>query len=321
MSLYDIIIDMKISLDFTEECKRLKVPFWQCPTVLFVVMGFVVIGAIIASYFSAKTYGFEPEVQALLALFIAFVTFVVGDIVVRSFAKVAEASYLKSQFLNILSHHLLTPLSSLKWAVNLLTADNIKISEKEKKEFFDIVRQSNENMINTVNSLLDISRLDVGKIKLTLERANPLEIVSDVVSDKKHDAETKGITLKIDSGSNLKEIDTDIARTKIVLSNLINNSIEFSKKDTEIIVSLYKDGNKIIFSVEDFGIGMSKEERKRMYKKFSRGDSVFKYQLKSFGLGLFTSKFIVDALGDELKFESEKGVGSRFWFALPIHKN
>ncbi len=307
--------------NFTEECSRLRVPFWQCPTVLFVIMGIVVIGAILLSYFSARRYGFEPEVQALLALFVAAVTFIVGDIVVRSFAKVAETSYLKSQFLNILSHQLLTPLSSLKWAINLLTTDNIKLTEKEREEFFNIVRQSNDNMINIVNSLLDVSRLDVGKIKLILEKVSPVFLLSQVVADKRRDASVKGINLNIDAEEHLPEVQTDIARTKVVLSNLIDNAIKFSKENSDIVISLYRDGSKVVFSIEDFGAGMSKEKKKKIYKKLFKGENIFKYQTKSFGLGLFTSKFIVDALGDELRFESEEGVGSRFWFSLPIYKN
>ncbi len=315
-----IFLKSFFQVNFISECKRLRVPVWRCPTVLFLIMGLTVVGAILASYYFAQKYALDPEVQALLALFTAAVTFVTGHFVVQSFSRVAEESFLKSQFLNIISHQLLTPLSSLKWALNLLMANNVEMTEKEREDLFSIINQSNENMINMVNSLLDVSRLDVGKIKLSLEKADSQKLVEEVILGRKQDVQTKGNVLKFEVEENLPAVYTDCARTKIVINNLIDNAIKFSKTNTEIIVSLYREGNKIIFSVEDFGIGISKQQRKNIYKKFFRAENVFRYQTKGFGLGLFTAKFIVDALGGSLNFESREEVGSRFWFSLPVYK-
>ena len=308
-------------LNIVAQCRKFKVPLYQCPTCLFIVMGVVVVMAILTSYYLAKNYGFDPEIQAFLALVVAGITFTIGSFVVQGFAKLAEASLLKSQFLNIISHQLLTPLSSLKWALNLFSATSIKITEKEKEELLSVVNQSNENMINIVNSLLDVSRLDVGKIKLNKEEVDLIDLVKDVVRGREHDMETKKIDLKLELEENLPFVYTDRARTRVVINNLIDNAVKFSRLNSEIIINVYSDRNDIIFSIEDFGVGISKEQRKHLYSKFFRADSPIKYQTKGFGLGLFAAKFIVNALGGEMNFKSEENVGSRFWFSLPIYKN
>ncbi len=290
---------------------------------LFGIMGIIVIVAILASYYFARSYGFEPEIQALLALFVAAVTFVIGHLVVQSFSKVAEVSLLKSQFLNIISHQLLTPLSSMKWAINLLTADaeKTKVSDKEKKEFLYIISKTNEDMINTVNFLLDISRIDIGKIKLNFEKVDPKDLIQSIVGEKFQDAKQKGNFLKLEIGDDLPPILTDKLKIKTILVNLIDNAIKYSRPKTEIIISVKKNKDKVMFAVEDFGVGISKDQKKHIYKKFFRADNIFRYQTQGFGLGLFVAKFLVDALGGELKFKSKENKGSRFWFYLPVFKN
>jgi signal transduction histidine kinase len=283
-------------------------------------MGFVVIGAILTSYFLSKTYNIDPEIQALLALFVAFVTFTIGHFVVQSFSKLAEASMLKSQFLNIISHQLLTPLSALKWSLNLLNSENVKVPQEEKAELFSIINKSNENMINIVNSLLDVSRIDVGKIKLDMSEVDIVKIVKEVMKERKNEAGFKDTNFKFEIEDDLPTVYTDEIRMKVVIDNLIGNAIKFNKMGKDIIIELFREKNNIVFSVEDFGIGMTKMEKKHIYSKFFRGKNIFRYQTKGFGLGLFTAKFIIDASGGELNFESKEDVGSRFWFSLPIYK-
>jgi len=306
------------TINIVAECKKYRVPIMRCPTFLFVMMGILVIIAILASYLISQLYSTDPEVQALLALVVAAITFSIGHFVVQSFAEMAELSLLKSQFLNIISHQLLTPMSSLKWALSLLNADNMNLTDAEKKEMTTIISQSNEKMINIVNSLLDVSRLDVGKISLHLEEADIVDITNNVIEKRKIEAESKGNVIKFEHGVDIPVIRTDIARLRVVIDNLIENAIKFSNPGTDIIVRIFPEGiNKIMFSVEDFGIGISKSQRRHIYNKFFKAERV-QYQTKGFGLGLFTAKFLMDALGGEIDFKSEEGVGSMFWFKLPV---
>ncbi len=306
--------------NFLRQCRDFKVPLYRCPIFLFLVMGFVVIGAILISYFLSRTYNLDPEIQALLALFVAFVTFTIGHFVVQSFSKLAEASMLKSQFLSIISHQLLTPLSALKWSLNLLNSENVKVPQEEKAELFSIIEKSNESMINIVNSLLDVSRLDLGKIKLDKSEVDLEKIVREIIKARKDEAEFKNTNFILEIEESLPKIYTDKIRIKVALDNLIGNAIKFNKLGKDIIIELFKEGNKVTFSVEDFGVGMTKIEKKHIYSKFFRGENIFRYQTKGFGLGLFTAKFIIDASGGKLNFESKEDIGSRFWFSLPIYK-
>jgi signal transduction histidine kinase len=303
------------------DCSRFRVPLWQCPTFLFVLMGFVVIAAILTSYFFSKVYSIEPEYQALLALFVAMVTFTFGHFVVMSFEKVAEANMLKSQFLNVLSHQLLTPLSSLKWSLSLLDS-KVAISEDEKKELFSIIDKSGERMINMVNTLLDISRLDVGKVKMKFEKVDIGEVVKGIAESKKQEFDMKKNTLTLKIADDLPFVKADKQRIAVVVDNLISNAFKFSLPEKDIIIRLYVEKGKVVFSVEDFGVGIPHEERRHiLFSKFFKSSNIMKYQTKGFGLGLFTAKFIVEASGGGIDFESKEGVGSKFWFSLPIYKD
>ncbi len=308
-------------LSIKRECKKYSVPLNKCPEFLFVIMGMVVIIAILASYFIAVFYGVEPEIQALIALFTAMITFTIGHFIVRSFVEFAEINNLKSQFLNIISHELLTPLSSIKWSLSILYAKNIHLSQSETDELLCMANQSTEKMIDIINSLLDISRLETGKIKLHLKEVDLVNIVNEVIKNKEADASAKNANIKFYYDGNIPKVKTDPKRIRIVINNLIDNAIKFSKSNSDILVKLKKSLHDVIFSVEDFGVGIPKNQKKHVYSKFFKADNEFRYQTKGFGLGLFTAKFLLDALGGKMDFVSKENQGSLFWFIIPINKD
>ena len=107
-------------LNFIKECKKYSISLWQCPTFLFVLMGFIIIFSILLSYFIASKYISDPLITALLTLAIAFVLIILGYSIVNGFEKLAEANRLKTEFVNIVAHQLRTPLSAIRWSVDFL---------------------------------------------------------------------------------------------------------------------------------------------------------------------------------------------------------
>lgn len=305
-------------LNFIKQCKGFRVSLWACPTFLFLLMGLVVILSMMMTYFLAKNYNLEPEVQALAVLITTSITFIIGHFVVKSFDNLVEVNRLKTRFLDIISHQMLTPLSSLKWALSLLKQDETKFSEEEKNEFFGIISQSSDDMINIINSLLDVARIDTGRIKLNISEFNLQDVVEEIVQKRANDVKIKGSSVVLDFEKDIPNVTADPIRMKVVVDSLVDNAIKFGKQGSGIIIQLYKDKNRVVFSVQDFGVGISKKEKKHIFKKFFRSEEkVVRFQTKGFGLGLYVAQFIVEACGGKIDFESEEGVGSKFWFYLP----
>ena len=214
-------------LNLVKQCKEdFNVSVWRCPTFLFILMGAVVMTSILTAYFISNKYGQEPEMTALLVLFTTAVTFTIGHIIVRSFSLVVEANHLKSQFLNIASHQLLTPLTALKWSVNALANETIASDVKKQKEMLDILQENNNKMINLVNGLLDISRMENGKVHMSREKFDIVEMVRNLVSSKESELAKKQNKVEFSIGNNSFFVMADPARTKIAVEHLIDNAIQ-----------------------------------------------------------------------------------------------
>ena len=280
-------------------------------------MGVVVMISILTAYFISNKYGQEPEMTALLVLFTTAITFTIGHIIVRSFSLVVEANHIKSQFLNIASHQLLTPLTALKWSVNALANETIASDAKKQKEMLGILEENNNKMINLVNGLLDISRMENGKVHMNYEKFNMTEMVKNLISLKEGELAKKQNKIEFSTEKDSFWVMADPARTKMAIEHLIDNAIQYSRQSESIFLNIKEKDGKVFFEIQDKGIGIPARERKRIFGKFFRARNASDVQRKGLGLGLFLAKFIIEASGGEINFESEEGVGSKFWFSLP----
>jgi len=254
---------------------------------------------------------------ALLVLFTTAITFTIGHIIVRSFSLVVEANHIKSQFLNIASHQLLTPLTALKWSVNALANETIASDAKKQKEMLGILEENNNKMINLVNGLLDISRMENGKVHMNYEKFNMTEMVKNLISLKEGELAKKQNKIEFSTEKDSFWVMADPARTKMAIEHLIDNAIQYSRQSESIFLNIKEKDGKVFFEIQDKGIGIPARERKRIFGKFFRARNASDVQRKGLGLGLFLAKFIIEASGGEINFESEEGVGSKFWFSLP----
>ena len=305
-------------LNLARQCREdFNVSIWRCPTFLFILMGAVVMISILTAYFISNKYGQEPEMTALLVLFTTAITFTIGHIIVRSFSLVVEANHLKSQFLNIASHQLLTPLTALKWSVNALDNETIASDAGKQKEMLGILQENNNKMINLVNGLLDISRMENGKVRMSPEKFDIVKTVKKLVSLKENELAKKQNKVEFSSEKDSFWVMADPARTKMAVEHLIDNAIQYSRQSESIFLNIKEKDGRVIFEIQDRGIGIPARERKRIFGKFFRARNASDVQRKGLGLGLFLAKFIIEASGGEINFESEEGVGSKFWFSLP----
>lgn len=307
-------------LNIFHECKRYGISIWQCPNFLFVIMGLVIITAMLVTYYIGIYY-IAPEMLIMILGIATTVLLVIGHTIVASFERIAQANRMKSEFVSIVSHQLRTPLSSLKWSLDLLRGNRLGAITKKQKEYLDIINDSNNRMIDLVNDLLNVNRLEEGRLGVKPETFAIDSLTEEVIEGLKPLAQKKEVSVSFYKEANLPMVYADSSRIRMVVENLIDNAIKYSKKDhknksAEITIKRY--GDKIKFSIKDNGIGILPSLQRQVFGKFFRGDNLIKQKVEGTGLGLFIAKGIINLSKGEIDFKSKDGKGSEFWFTLPI---
>ncbi len=226
---------------------------------------------------------------------------------------------MKTEFVSLAAHQLRTPLSAIKWTLKMLLDGDLGEITKEQKDFITKTYKSNERMISLINDLLDITRIEEGRYvyKPTLAELEP--IVRFTVDSYKEEAERRKLKLGFKKPEKkLPRVMLDVEKIKLVIQNFLDNAIKYTSAGGKIMASLKCVKKEVEFSIKDSGVGIPKDQQKRVFAKFFRGANVVRMDTEGTGLGLFISKNIVEAHGGRIWFESEENKGSTFYFALPI---
>lgn len=309
-------------LNILAECKRYGASTWQCPNFLFIIMGLIIIAAILSTYYIGVNY-IAPEVVVVVVIVVTTVLLLIGHTIVASFERVVQANKMKSEFVSIVSHQLRTPLSSLKWSLGLLRGNRLGAINKKQKEYLDIIHESNNRMIDLVNDLLNVNRIEEGRFGVKPKLFSLDELVKKVVEEIRPVAKEKGVTIDLYSEKNLPLVYADDNKIRMVIQNLVENAVKYSNHEIEnrfIKTRIERNKDNIRVIVEDNGMGIASNLRKRVFGKFFRGNNLAMQRIEGTGLGLFISKGIINLSGGEINFKSKEGKGSTFWFMLPITK-
>lgn len=302
-------------------CSKYRVSIWQCPQFLFLTMGFIIIAAILITYEVTKTYQ-EPEIAALIVLAVSAVLFSIGQIIINSFERIAMSSLAKSEFVSIMSHQLRSPMSAIKWQLNMLLSENLKTNSPTEKfvGFLEGVYDQNERMIKCVSDLLEVNRIEDGDIILNPAFFSLSALTEKVVDEYKKEAIMANLNISSFFQPNLPLAYADQDRIKRVLEHLLDNSIRYSLSGGEVNISIERKDNNVIWKITDQGAGIPKEDQKRVFEKFFRSKNSARYKSSGSGIGLFIAKSIIKLSGGAINFASAESNGSTFWFSLPIKK-
>lgn len=301
------------------QCRKYNFKLLECPVFLFPVIGFITIAAMIGIYFVADEEE-NPETVIIFVSLIAAIIFGVGNIIVKSVEKIASANQAKTEFVNIASHQLKAPLAAIRWTTNLLLYPKGEPLNEAQKNYIRTIESENNRMIRLVNDLLNVARIEGGKIAVMPACVDLVKIVEKTISDLAPIAASNNIKVVLNKEKNVPNIFADSAYVQIAVENLISNAIKYTRGGGRIEITLKKVGNCTEFKVEDNGVGIPLHQQGKLFEKFFRSDNIMKQQTEGTGLGLFIAKAIVDSNKGKIGFRSEEGKGAIFWFTIPAYK-
>lgn len=233
--------------------------------------------------------------------------------------RLAIADRAKAEFLAVMSHELRTPLNSILGFSELMK-NKIPGELNEKQEhYIDLVISSGMHLLDLVNNILEITSAQAGKMELIIEKVSISGTIDAVMSDIREKAEKKNIAIEKKLDHDIEFIEADAHRLAQILYNLLNNAIKFSKPEGGIvIISVQKEGDMAKFSVSDTGIGIKPEDMGRLFTAFEQMDSGMSRRYGGAGVGLATTRKLVELHGGRIWAESRHGEGSTFTFLLPV---
>ena len=225
---------------------------------------------------------------------------------------------MKTEFVSISAHQLRTPLSAIKWTLKMFLDGDLGELTKEQREFLEKTYQSNERMINLINDLLNVARIEEGRYLYRPVLADIVPICQSVIDSYKEEIEKKNLKFEFKRPKELPKVRVDIEKISLAIQNLLENAILYNLPGGKIEISLKLKENKIEFSIKDTGIGIPKDQQRRVFTKFFRAPNAMRMETEGSGLGLFITKNIIEAHGGRIWFESEEGKGTTFYFTLPV---
>jgi len=229
-----------------------------------------------------------------------------------------ESDRLKSAFLTNMSHEIRTPMNGILGFTELLKDPNL--SSDDQQDFIQIIQIGGARMLNTINSIVDISKIESGLMKVDIKETNINEKIEFTYKFFKPEAEIKGLQFLFKNGLPAKEaiIKTDKEKVYGMLANLIKNAIKFTYEGS-IEFGYEKKGEYLEFFVKDTGIGIPQNQHKIIFERFRQGSESHNRGYEGSGLGLSICKSYVEMLGGKIRVESEEGKGSTFYFTIPYN--
>lgn len=226
----------------------------------------------------------------------------------------------KTEFVSLASHQLRTPLSTINWYAEMLLAGDAGKLNEEQKKYLEEVYKGNRRMVELVNALLNVSRLELGTFTVEPEPTDIAALARSVLDEQKPAIDMKKLTLKPSFPKDLPKITVDPKLLRMVFQNLVANSVKYTNEGGHIGIAVSSDkaNNELHFTVSDSGIGIPKNQQKNIFAKLFRADNARESDADGTGLGLYIVKSIIEHSGGTIRFESEENKGTAFYVALPM---
>lgn len=225
----------------------------------------------------------------------------------------------KTEFVSLAAHQLRTPLTAIKWILkSFLSGDTGKITKKQQ----DLLKksyQSNEKMVELVNDLLNVTKIEEGRLLSKLLPYSIHDLIQKQIDDMSELIKQRKINIILESpGDSLPKVNIDFEKIGLVVQNLLDNAIKYNNIKGTVTISFKHDNMFVETIIKDSGIGISKPDQNRLFSRFFRAKNAVKHETEGTGLGLFLAKNIIEKHGGKIWLESAENKGTTVWFTLPI---
>lgn len=223
----------------------------------------------------------------------------------------------KTEFVSLASHQLRTPLTALKWYSELLSGGDVGQLNEKQQQYMERVHASTQTMVELVDTLLNVSRLETGRLEADVSDTDVVKLAESVVEELAPTIEEKQLHVETTFADAFLNIKTDAKLIRIVIQNLMSNAVKYTPEGGTVRLGLLDEGGKQQIVVSDTGHGIPQAEQDRIFSKMFRASNVKKLDVKGTGLGLYLVRAITDLFGGSVSFTSEEGVGTTFTVTLP----
>ena len=230
------------------------------------------------------------------------------------------ASRHKSEFLANMSHELRTPLNAIIGFTDVMLQEMFGPLNEKQKEYLDDVRGSGTHLLTLINDILDLSKIEAGRVELELSEFSLADAIENALTLVRERAARHGITLAADVAPDVGRIVADERKIKQIVVNLLSNAVKFTRERGWVGITARCDGERIEVAVRDTGIGIAPEDQERVFEEFQQVGKDPERSREGTGLGLTLSKRFVELHGGHISVESELGKGSTFTFTIPVRQ-
>ncbi|UCC63094.1 MAG: PAS domain-containing protein [Anaerolineae bacterium] len=238
--------------------------------------------------------------------------------VFRDVTRDVEVARMKSDIVSTVSHELRTPMTSIKGFVDLILMGSTGPVNEQQRHFLSIVKSNADRLAELVEDLLDLSKIETGRLRLQLEAVSLRVVIQNVLDSLQGEIEEKGLELTVKAPPDLPKVKADPDRLIRNLTNLVSNAYKYTPSGGRINISVAPRNGFLRVAVLDTGIGISKEDQSKVFDRFFRGDHPVVRDSNGTGLGLSIVKSLVEMHGGTLEVQSELGEGSEFAFTIPL---
>ena len=223
----------------------------------------------------------------------------------------------KSEFVSLASHQLLTPLANIRWYTEMLLEEN-NYSKEKRRKYFSKIENSSQKMVELVQALLNVSRIEMGTFLIETQPTDILEIISSILDELNYKIKEKNLSI---SKKFPKKLDTFIAdprMLRVIFQNLLSNSVKYTRKNGQVEIFISKNKENLTIQVTDNGYGIPEDQKDKIFTKLFRADNVREEETDGTGLGLYITKSIVDNSGGKIWFESTENKVTNFYVKYPL---
>lgn len=236
----------------------------------------------------------------------------------RDITKEKEIDKAKTEFISLASHQLRTPLSTVNWYTESLLSGESGNVTGPQRQFLEQIYSSSQRMVTLVNSLLNVSRIEMGTFIVEPKETDLLKLLGSEITGLSVESNAKNIKLLFNSNVPSLKIQVDSKLMQMVLQNVIANAIKYSLNNSTIVINVIQTAQSVTISVADSGIGIPAKDQNQVFSKLFRADNAKEKVLEGTGLGLYLVKMIMDESGGKVWFKSEEGKGTIFYISLPL---